>query len=519
MSNTVVDYNDERFKQVETDKQNALTENSSVYDEMISQTDSYYDKQIEETRNWAEKQQQLQQEQTDFAIEQIEQQKAQSEKEYKAEQSASYVDYQKQSNKFGVEAEQMAANGLANTGFSESSKVSMYNAYQNRVATARNSYNQIVMNYNNGIKEAQLQNSSALAEIAYNAMVKELEISLEGFQYKNQLLEQQANKKLEIDNMYYGRYQDVLNQINQENAFAEEIRQYNENLQMQKEQFTEEIRQYNESMQLEKDKFTEEQRQYNQSLQMQKEQLAEEIRQYNESMQLQKQKFEEEIRQFEQSYVLQSKQFTEEIRQFDEEMARLKKKDAEEYALEIQHLEMQKAQAEEAKRQWEIEYQLKKDQLEEEKRQFDKQLEQEQSQYEEQLEAIINKLDSINKETSASASSSSNTAAPTSINGYGKLTRTSETYYVDGIDVPIYTTSDGTWWWWDWKNEKWSNLGKNVNKPDAVKRQEVVKSTVGSAGLRANNGNASTVLLSAAAKVGDAVKETVASFSGSGRRR
>lgn len=308
-TNYDINYDDERFQQVESEKQNALTEVDNTYNGMISQTDKYYQDQINASKDWADKQQQLQQEKTDFAIEQIEQQKDKADKDYKKEQSGAYVDWQKQSNKYGVNAEQMAASGLTNTGFSESSQVGLYNTYQNRVATARESYNLAILNYNNAIKDAQLQNNSTLAEIAYKALQQQLELSLQGFQYKNQLIIEQSNKKLEVDQMYYNRYQDVLNQMNTENALAEEVRQYNENMAFQKEQLKEEIRQYEQSYKLEVDK-------------------------YNES-----------------------------IRQFNEEMDRLRKKDAHEYQLELQRLELQKQQIQNAKAQADREYQLKLQEL------------------------------------------------------------------------------------------------------------------------------------------------------------
>lgn len=223
-----IDYTDARFGKVESDKQQALTQMEQTYGGMIADTDGFYDAQIQASKDWANKQTQLQQAQTDFAIEQIEQQKEQANKDYLKEQSGAYVDWQKQSNKYGTEAEKMASAGLTGTGFSESSQVSMYNTYQNRVATAKESYNKAVLNYNNAIKDARLQNNAVLAEIAYQALQQQLELSLEGFQYKNQLIIEQANKKTELDNIYYNRYQDVLQQINTENAMAEEIRQYNE---------------------------------------------------------------------------------------------------------------------------------------------------------------------------------------------------------------------------------------------------------------------------------------------------
>lgn len=313
-----INYEDERFQQVEAEKQAALTNVNNTYNNMINQSDQYYQDQINATKDYANTQQQMQQANTDFAIEQIEQQKEQAEKDYTKEQKGSYVDWQKQSNQYGANAEQMAANGLTNTGFSESSQVSMYNQYQTRVATARESYNQAVMNYNNSIKEAQLANNSALAEIAYNALQTQLQLSLQGFQYKNELLSTQLQMQNETEDRYYSRWQDVLGQMNQENQFAESVRQYEQNYKLQQQQFA------------------------------------------------------EEKAQFEKSYQLQKQEFAESIRQFDTEMARLKKKDAEEYAMEIERLALQKQEVQRAAEQWEKEYKLKQQQLAQEQSNWEK---------------------------------------------------------------------------------------------------------------------------------------------------
>ena len=231
-----VNYEDKRFTDVEADKKEALSEVEETYGGMIDQTDSYYDKQIQASKDWAEEQKNLQNEQTDFAIEQIEQQKAQAEKDYKKEQSGAYVDWQKQSNEYGANAEAQAQMGMSNTGYRESSQVSMYNTYQNRVATAREAFVQAKLNYDNAIKDARLQNNAALAQIAAEAYQKQLELALQSFQYKNSLVIDLANQKRDIDNQYYGRWRDVLSQINQENALSEEVRQFNEQLKIEKEQ-------------------------------------------------------------------------------------------------------------------------------------------------------------------------------------------------------------------------------------------------------------------------------------------
>jgi hypothetical protein len=320
-NNYDVNYDDERFTQVETDKNQALTDIENTYGGMIGNADKFYQDQIDASKQWADKQTQLQQEQTDFAIEQIEQQKDKAQKDYLKEQSGAYVDWQKQSNRYGAEAERQAAAGMDGTGFSESSQVSMYNAYQNRVATSREVIAQAMLNYDNGIKDARLQGNAVIAEIHASALKEQLALALEGFQYENQLILDLTNKKIEVDNTYHQRYLDVLSQINHENAMAEEIRQFNQTYDLQ-------------------------------------------LKQYNES-----------VRQFNKDYDMKVKQYNESIRQFNEEIARLKKKDDHEAKMQAQELELKKKQVEQEKKQWEEEMKLKKEQLAEEKRQFDKQYE------------------------------------------------------------------------------------------------------------------------------------------------
>lgn len=173
-----VNYEDERFSDVEKNRQAALTENEQLYSGMIGESDKYYQEQKDALSAWGEKQQQLQQDRTDFSVEQIEQQKQKAAKDYKKEQSGAYADWRKQSNEYGAEAEKMASSGLDRTGYSESSQVSMYNTYQSRLASARESYNQAVLSYDNAIKDARLQNNAALAEIAFQTLQQQLELSL-----------------------------------------------------------------------------------------------------------------------------------------------------------------------------------------------------------------------------------------------------------------------------------------------------------------------------------------------------
>lgn len=235
--NYAVDENDERLVAVRNEEADELTKSEELYGGMIADTKEYYDDLKDEVDKYADEQTKLQNERTDFTIDKIEQQKDQTHKDYLKEQSGAYTDWQKESNRYGVNAERQAAAGMAGTGYSESSQVRLYTAYQNRVATARESYKRAVLEYDNGIREAKLQNDVLLAEIQHEALQKKLELSLEGFQYNNTLLLDQAAKRLEIKNAYFDRYKATLDQINTENALAEEVRQYNETTALQREQF------------------------------------------------------------------------------------------------------------------------------------------------------------------------------------------------------------------------------------------------------------------------------------------
>lgn len=231
-----VNYDDERFTQVEQDKQNELNKYNQTYDSLIAERENLTQQQQDYVDNWKTTQEQIANDNLNHQLNLYNQQKEKAEQEYQKEAKASYIDYQKEIDKYGVSRENVVANGLSNSGYAESSKVDMYNTYQNRVATARESLNNIKLEFDNAIKEAQLSNNATLAELALQQMQQKLEIALEGFNYKDTQTQNKLNWEYNINNAYYDRYKDVENQINYENEQAEAIRQYNEQMAYKKEQ-------------------------------------------------------------------------------------------------------------------------------------------------------------------------------------------------------------------------------------------------------------------------------------------
>ena len=242
--NYEIDPKDPALTAVTTERDKAITDSNKDINKIIANENKLYNDKLIGIEEWQSTQEGLQKEQHKHTLDLIEQQKAQAKTDFQKEASAAYVDYQKQSNPYGVEAEQRAAMGMTNTGYSESSLVSMYNQYQVRFTAAREIYQKALMNYNNAITEAKLQNSSILAEIAYTALEKEMEAITAWTQRSNDLLIEKANQKLKIMEVYDNKYQDVYDRLMQENTLAEEARQFDKTYGLQQQQ-----------LQLEKDKF------------------------------------------------------------------------------------------------------------------------------------------------------------------------------------------------------------------------------------------------------------------------
>ncbi len=231
-----VNYDDDRFQQVENEKQEQLNQYNQTYDNLMAEREDLTNQQQGLVEQWQQTQNENLDKQFQFQQDLINQQKAETEKAYEKEAKSAYTDYQKEVDRYGVSREQQVANGLGNTGYSESSKVSMYNTYQNRLATAKESMDKAYLEFDNAIREAQLTNDVTKAENALTALQQKLQISLEAFNYKDTATQNKLNWQQQINSDYYNRYQNVLDQINYENEQAEAIRQYNEQMALQREQ-------------------------------------------------------------------------------------------------------------------------------------------------------------------------------------------------------------------------------------------------------------------------------------------
>lgn len=236
MATTNYDIDREGIKAAtDAEMETAINEMESGYNSIIAENNATKNSMLTDIEDVKNEQIAAANKNTELAIDTIEKQKEWAQKDYIKEQSASYADYQKQSNRYGANAEQMAGNGLTNTGYSESSQVAMYTAYQNRVAVARESYQRSCDEFAIAIANAQAQNSSVLAEIAASALEQSLQATMTFAQMNNTLLTEKVKQKQAIKDSYYQRYLSELDAIIKEKTFQETMKQNEEKLQIEKE--------------------------------------------------------------------------------------------------------------------------------------------------------------------------------------------------------------------------------------------------------------------------------------------
>lgn len=238
----------QQINNLQTEKQNAINEYETGYNNQLQQYNDLQQQQQNYIDTWAANQKEQQQKQTDYNIGLINQNKEEAAKETQKQTQDAYIDYMKQTNQYGGALENLASRGLATQGYSESSKVAMYNTYQNRVATANAALTKANTDYDNQIQQALLNNDAALAETALEQMKQTYQLALSGFEYTSNLYNQRLSYLQNIENTYYNRGQDL--QALQAGYAGElgKIRQYQE-------QLAEERRQFNEKMAEEKRQF------------------------------------------------------------------------------------------------------------------------------------------------------------------------------------------------------------------------------------------------------------------------
>lgn len=176
-------------------------------DKLNGQTSQLYDEQMKQQENIINTG-------TQQAIDEIERNKQKLQDETNKTNRALYADYQKQINPYGVNAENIAEQGLANSGVSESSRTQYYNTYQNARSEATNNANTIKADFDAQIAQARQNGNIQLAQSA-----------IDMYKQKINNLYQMYDLGLNERQFNYQKEQDALAQSNWEKEYQQALEQ------------------------------------------------------------------------------------------------------------------------------------------------------------------------------------------------------------------------------------------------------------------------------------------------------
>ena len=262
---------EERYQKLANERQTALDKSNQTYEDLINQNNVYSQGVDTYLNNYQTTQNDIYDKQLAYQTELQNQNKEKAERNFQKEAQASKNAYYDFINPYGVQAEIQAQNGLAGSGYSETAKSQAWTTQQNRTAQARASMNEAKLQFDNAIKEAQLNNDTQKAQLALQILEQKQNEMLRSFNYTSEARQNQLSNYQNLESDYNNRYNTLYNQIADEKAKAEAIRQYEQN-------FLEQQRQYNESLAQAQRQWeaeqAEKQRQYNETLAFQKAQAA-----------------------------------------------------------------------------------------------------------------------------------------------------------------------------------------------------------------------------------------------------
>ncbi len=141
--------------------------------------------------------------QTQMNVDSLARQKEKIDKEVTQQNRALYQDYKKNVNPFGTQAENLASQGLGNSGYAETTMSRMYNTYQNNITATLNNARILKNDVDFQIQQARQSGDITLAQNA-----------LELYKQKMQLLSEEYDLRNNREQFLYQKAQDALAQAN-----------------------------------------------------------------------------------------------------------------------------------------------------------------------------------------------------------------------------------------------------------------------------------------------------------------
>ena len=160
------------------------------------------------------KQNDLINQQTQMQVDELNREKEKLDKETQKTTSGLYSSWQKQANQYGAGMEQLAQQGLGNSGYAESTRTSLYNAYQKSVTDTLNNANELKADYDFKITQAR-----------QNGSVQQAQAALDLYSQRLQLLTQNYELRQNREQYLYQQERDRISDQQWQKSFDEQVRQ------------------------------------------------------------------------------------------------------------------------------------------------------------------------------------------------------------------------------------------------------------------------------------------------------
>lgn len=178
-----------------------MAEGYENIDKYVANYNQMLDKSLQQQNDIVKKQTQMQ-------VDSLGRQKEDIDREATQQNRALYQDYRKATNPFGQQAENLAGQGLANSGYAETTQARMYNTYQNNITATLNNARQLKADVDFQINQARQTGDITLAQNA-----------LQLFNQRMQLLSQEYDMRNNREQFLYQKQQDALAQRNWQTEF------------------------------------------------------------------------------------------------------------------------------------------------------------------------------------------------------------------------------------------------------------------------------------------------------------
>ena len=224
-----------RVKDNEKARNDALAESNRVYEQAMANNNTIMEKNNTYADEYLKQNSEMLDAQTDLDINKINQQKQKAQSNLDKTQKDINKTYINSTNKYGVEAEQRAMQGISGGAISMKN-LTKFETQQKALGEARTNTNQIMQELNNQISQARMENSSKKAGYSLEVAKMKLESQIDNLQRKSNLMVEQLQSKQNLNSTYDDMYMQIINQINAEKDREESKRQFEKQLEYQKKQ-------------------------------------------------------------------------------------------------------------------------------------------------------------------------------------------------------------------------------------------------------------------------------------------